>query len=39
MPLSATTKPQTDPTAIFELFRRRFGSELLTTSYLIASDQ
>ena len=39
MPLSATTKLQTEPTAISELYRGRFGSDLLTVSYLIASDQ
>lgn len=32
MALSATTKPRTDPTAIFELFRGSFGSELLTAA-------
>lgn len=32
MTLSATTKPTTDPTAIFELFRGVFGSELLTAA-------
>ena len=32
MTLSATTKPQTDPTAIFELYRGSFGSELLTAA-------
>lgn len=32
MTLSATEKPSTDPTPIFELFRGVFGSELLTAA-------
>lgn len=32
MPLDATSPPRTDPTPIFELFRGKFASELLTAA-------